>query len=203
MSTTACLLHSSSYQKKVAKLGHLSQFILFSFLLAPGVMAEKPKGDLPNFHVVHEYLLRGGEPSSIGLKSLKDLGVDVIIDLRAPTQAAQSEKAEASKLGINYVNLPMSSRAPTEAQINTFLKLVDNQAHLSKTAASSNGEEKYPHSVFVHCAHGSDRTGCMVGIWRVSRDGWTFEQAYREMRQYFFGPQYTELSEAVRKRVSN
>jgi protein tyrosine/serine phosphatase len=56
--------------------------------------------------------------------------------------------------------------------------------------------------VFVHCAHGSDRTGCMVGIWRVSEDGYSYDQAYKEMRKYYFGPQFTNLSQAVKKRAA-
>lgn len=190
----------SSYQKKVAEPGHCLQFILLVWLAFPAVASPATKGDLPNFHVVHNYLLRGGEPSSSGLKTLKNMGVDVIVDLRAPTPKALREQAEATALGMQYINLPMSSKAPTERQINTFLKAADAQSKLSSTLSSANREEKYPHSLFVHCAHGSDRTGCMIGIWRVSRDHWSYGEAYKEMRKYYFGPQYKELAEAVRKR---
>jgi protein tyrosine/serine phosphatase len=57
--------------------------------------------------------------------------------------------------------------------------------------------------VFLHCAHGSDRTGCMVGIWRVTRDGWDYPAAYQEMRKYYFGPKFTKLSGAVEERAKD
>jgi protein tyrosine/serine phosphatase len=200
MSAGSFCLQCSSYQNTVAKFGHWAKFILFAWLVTSAAGAEVVKSDLPNFHAVHSYLLRGGEPSINGLKTLKDLGVDVIVDLRAPTDKAQSEKSCAKRLGMKYINLPMSSKPPTQEQVNTFLKAVDEKAQLSKDDAPQNKEEKYPHSVFVHCAHGSDRTGCMVGIWRVSRDHWSYEQAYKEMRKYYFGPQYKQLAEAVKQR---
>jgi protein tyrosine/serine phosphatase len=189
-----------SYQKNVAKLSHLASLSIFASLNSLEAKAKQAPVDLPNFHVVHSYLLRGGQPSSNGLKALKDMGVDAIVDLRAQSPLTREEAAQAAKLGMKYENLPMSNNAPTEKQVKTFLETVDNQAALAKESQAS-GLNKYPHSVFVHCAHGSDRTGCMVGIWRVSRDYWTFPQTYKEMRQYYFGPQYTELSKAVERRA--
>jgi protein tyrosine/serine phosphatase len=85
--------------------------------------------------------------------------------------------------------------------VSTFLEIIDNQARQVNDTAAQNVANKYPHSVFVHCAHGSDRTGCMVGIWRVSRDQWTYPQAYKEMRKCYFGPQFKELSHAVQIRA--
>lgn len=199
MSTRYLSFQYSSYQKRMAKPGHWIQFTVLAWLAFPVAASTAEKGDLPNFHVVHDYLLRGGEPSEQGLKDLKSLGVDVIVDLRAPTGKAQAEKAQAKALGMQYINLPMTSRPPTEQQVNTFLKTVDEKSQLKRLPASTTGE-KYPHSVFVHCAHGSDRTGCMVGIWRVSRDHWTYPHAYQEMRKYYFGPQFKQLAEAVRER---
>ncbi len=40
----------------------------------------------------------------------------------------------------------------------------------------------------------------LVGIWRVSEDGFTYDQAYKEMRRYYFGPQFKQLSGAVKAR---
>ena len=84
----------------------------------------------------------------------------------------------------------MSDKAPTKAQVDTLLKTIDD------------GKEKEK-PVFVHCAHGSDRTGCMVGIWRVTRDGWSFDDTYKEMRKYWFGPKYLKLKDAVKSRAKN
>ena len=37
--------------------------------------------------------------------------------------------------------------------------------------------------LMIHCAHGADRTGAMVALYRVVVQGWTKEQAVREMNQ--------------------
>lgn len=153
--------------------------------------ATRPKEtkDLPNFHKVTGYLYRGGEPSPAGMKQLKDMAVKTLIDLRAPTEAAHNEKEQAKKLGMRYINLPMSAEAPTQKQVDTLLATIDE--------AKRNNEP-----VLVHCAHGSDRTGCMIGIWRVKRDNWAFDDAYNEMRKYWFGTKYTKLRNAVKERAS-
>jgi len=143
---------------------------------------------LPNFHQVHPYLYRGGQPSSDGVEQLQKMGVKTVIDLRAETKSTRAEKAHLEKLGLRYIDLPMSDKAPTTKQVDTFMQSV------------SEGRDKNE-PVFVHCAHGSDRTGCMVGIWRVSEDGYTYDKAYKEMRKYYFGPKFVQLSGAVKKRA--
>tara|TARA_B100001094_G_C17501585_1_gene471289 strand:+ start:208 stop:474 length:267 start_codon:yes stop_codon:yes gene_type:complete len=36
--------------------------------------------------------------------------------------------------------------------------------------------------VLVHCQHGADRTGTMCAIYQVALQGWTKEEAIREMK---------------------
>lgn len=152
--------------------------------------AKKKIEDLPNFHAVHPFLYRSGEPTEAGLDKVKALGVKTVIDLRAPSEMAFVEKKAAQERGLNYINLVMTSKAPTEKQVNTLLEtLREAKADASKGA------------VLVHCAHGSDRTGCMVGIWRVVEDGYDYDEAYKEMRKYWFTPKFTNLSGAVRQRA--
>jgi protein-tyrosine phosphatase len=120
------------------------------------------------------------------------MGVATVIDLRAPTEKALDEKREAGKIGLRYINLVMDAHAPTEKQVQTMLNTIDE-------AKKHYEQGKKDSAVFLHCAHGSDRTGCMVGIWRVARDKWDYPSTYKEMRQYYFGPKYTQLSGAVQK----
>jgi len=149
---------------------------------------ERFQTDLPNFHKVHDFLYRGGEPTDAGLEKLKAMGVKTIIDLRGHQDRCAQESRRAAELNLRYLNLPMSSQSPTPRQIKTFLQEVEEAAHDMEAAP-----------VFVHCAHGSDRTGCMVGIWRVTHDNWSWDKTYKEMRQYYFNPKFTRLSEAVRQ----
>ena len=141
---------------------------------------------LPNFHEVAPGITRGAAPTMAGLQKLKAMGVHTIIDLRY--SPVKQEKAEAKRLGLTWINLPMGAEAPTAKQVSTFL------ATLKKAPADP---------VFVHCQHGADRTGCMIGIWRVTQQGWTFPQAWTEMRKYGFDPRWTHLTGAVRERVAH
>jgi protein tyrosine phosphatase (PTP) superfamily phosphohydrolase (DUF442 family) len=154
--------------------------------------AARPKEvqDLPNFHKVTDYLYRGGEPTAKGMHELQKMGVKTLIDLRAKTEAAHDEEALAKKLGMKYINLTMTAEAPTKKQVETLLATIDSAK-----------EKNEP--VLVHCAHGSDRTGCMIGIWRVTRDKWSFDDTYKEMRKYWFGVKYDKLRNAVKERAAN
>lgn len=140
----------------------------------PVVRASK---ELPNVHVVHSYLLRGGAPTLAGIDELKQMGVKTIIDLRRNEQRIAAERQHAIQLGINYVSLPMGNFVPSERKQAEFLRIVQD---------ASVNPAKAP--VFVHCSHGSDRTSFMVALWRTKHDGWTIGQAITEMLQrgFFF-----------------
>lgn len=144
--------------------------------------------DLPNFHEVHPFLYRSGEPTRAGLSRLKEMGVKTLIDLRAPSEQKFDEKEAAAQLDMKYIRMVMTSAPPTKEQVNTLL----NEIKKAQQDPSSG-------KVLVHCAHGSDRTGCMIGIWRVSQEGWNYDEAYKEMRKYWFTPKFVKLSGAVKE----
>lgn len=165
-----------------------SPLLALLVLLPVGALAAKDNEDLPNFHDVHPFLVRGGEPSEKGLQKLKDMGVTTIIDLRNPGEKKVAEKDIAGRLKMKYVAVPMSSKPPTKKQVDTIFK------EIQKVQKSPESDK-----VFVHCAHGSDRTGCIIGLWRVSADGYSYDDAYAEMRKYYFTPKFTQLSGTVKK----
>lgn len=167
--------------------------VLVLSLLVGSVMAralaEPSKKDLPglpNFHQVTASIYRGGAPTKEGLKKLRALKIHTIIDLRIEHHLAQAEKKTAEEMGFTWLNIPMGKQAPTKKQVDTFLTT------LAKAP-------KAP--VFVHCQHGADRTGCMIGIYRARVQGWPFTRAWAEMRKYGFKPYLSELKEAVRSRA--
>lgn len=141
---------------------------------------------ISNFHRTTDGIYRGGAPSNTGLKTLKQMGVRTIIDLRGFSAPAKQEKKTAESMGLKWINLPMGSAAPTTTQVSTFL------AVLAKAPDEP---------VFVHCQHGADRTGCMIGIYRVQVQGWSFSKAWAEMRAYGFKPWLSELKNAVKSRA--
>jgi len=163
--------------------------LLLAFVLA-GVLpayAAAPVG-LPNFHLVAPGIYRGAAPTAAGLSTLKTMGIHTIIDLRISPKLVKQEKARAQALGFTWLNLPMGSEPPTQKQVDTLL------AVLTKAPKES---------VFVHCQHGADRTGCMIGIYRVVVQKWSFAQAWPEMRRYGFNPRWSKLTAAVKSRESN
>jgi protein tyrosine/serine phosphatase len=125
---------------------------------------------IDNFGKVNDNYFRGSQPTKSQMAALKAMGVKTIIDLRKDYVAGEREWAE--ELGLNYFNLPLKpSRPATKEQTEYFLRLVNDPANLP---------------VYVHCKGGRHRTGAMTGVYRISHDGWTAEQAYEEMKKYDF-----------------
>jgi protein tyrosine/serine phosphatase len=125
---------------------------------------------ISNFGVVDGHLFRGAQPKDDDFAALKALGVDTIIDLRLDAKKDSRQLAEAA--GLKYVNIPIDDHgAPTDADAAAFVKAVDDPA---------NG------IVYAHCAGGRHRTGSMVAVYRMVKDGWTIDQAYDEMLAYDF-----------------
>jgi len=150
---------------------------------APPLVSEK---EIPNFDTVAPGIYRGAAPTDAGLKRLKEMGVRTVIDLRIERRGQKEEEAQAQALGFGRLRIPLGREAPTKKQVATFLATLDDPA-------------KRP--VFIHCQHGADRTGAMVGIYRVTRQGWDFDRTYKEMRHYGFNPSLWELKGAVASRA--
>jgi protein tyrosine/serine phosphatase len=47
--------------------------------------------------------------------------------------------------------------------------------------------DKSKQPIFVHCQHGADRTGTMVAIYRIIVEGWSKEEAIKELTEGGFG----------------
>lgn len=127
---------------------------------------QKQFESLPRFARVNEKLYRGAQPRKEGFKQLAELGITTIINLRDDDERALIEEADAKAAGLRYFNVPFNRRGPpTEAQVDQVLSLIDDK---------ENG------TVFLHCQRGQDRTGMVVALYRISREGWTDQQAIRE-----------------------
>jgi len=159
--------------------------VLCALLVSTGLVHAENK-DLPNLHVVAPGIWRGAAPTQAGILQLKSMGVDTIVDLRIAPKTVAKEHAYVTSQGMNWINLPMGSDPPTNRQVATLMSLL-------RTAPQ--------HKIYVHCQHGADRTGCMIGIYRVTQDGWTFKQTYAEMRKYGFKPFLIPLKNAVSSRA--
>ncbi|HEY9784934.1 MAG TPA: tyrosine-protein phosphatase [Candidatus Obscuribacterales bacterium] len=139
---------------------------------------------IDNFQRVNSQLLRGAVPSAKGLKELRDAGVKTIVNLRGE-DSSPDEEAEARALGLEYFNIPFGHlKKPDIDKISTVLNIIQNPQY---------------QPVFVHCRQGADRTGMIVGIYRVLHDGWSFDRIYAEMRQHHFKPFFLTLKKTVQQ----
>lgn len=126
--------------------------------------------EIENFGKVNDNYYRGSQPTVNQFGDLKRFGIKTVIDLRGDNLEEAREWAETA--GLKYINIPLTTkRAATEEQTSHFLSIVNDPAN-------------WP--VFVHCKGGRHRTGEMTGIYRITHDGWTGDQAYEEMKQYDF-----------------
>lgn len=125
---------------------------------------------IQNFGQMDERFYRGAQPSEKDYKDLAALGIQTIIDLRDDPQ--RNERPLVESLGMRYVNIPMAGKKyPTPEVTELFLKTVSDPA---------------TGKFFVHCAGGRHRTGAMGAVYRFQFYHWTFDQAYKEMKQYDF-----------------
>jgi len=125
---------------------------------------------IKNFGQMDERFYRGAQPDQTDYKDLAALGIKTIIDLR--DDPTSYEKREAEAAGMRYVNIPMSdSSRPAESQIEQFLKLAT---------------DPQTGRFYVHCVGGRHRTGVVGAVYRMKLDGWDFDKAYKEMKNYDF-----------------
>ena len=122
-----------------------------------------------NFAKVTPTLYRGGQPHGTGFQALKKMGVDIVVDLRL--SGTSKEKAQVTKLGMDYVSLPWHCWLPKDETFVRFLKLVRD-----------NPKKK----IFVHCRYGDDRTGMAIAAYRMAVEGWTAAEARNEMNKFGF-----------------
>jgi protein tyrosine phosphatase (PTP) superfamily phosphohydrolase (DUF442 family) len=122
----------------------------------------------PNLYKVSDTLYRGAQPSAEGMANLKAMGIKTIVNLRS----FHSDRDEIGNTGLAYEQIDMKAWHPEEEEAVRFLQIVT-------------GPKRTP--VLVHCQHGADRTGAMLAIYRIAVQGWTKEEALREMTQGEFG----------------
>ena len=125
---------------------------------------------VPNFHVVNDQVLRGGQPTDEGLRNLAAAGVKTIVDLQEEGERSHDEKKLVKALGMRYVNVPMKGMTtPKEKQVSHALKALND---------NSDGP------VFIHCKRGADRTGVVIACYRIQHDHWDNKKALSEARNY-------------------
>jgi tyrosine-protein phosphatase SIW14 len=174
----------------------IRMFVSVWFLSACATVNASPHPP-PNFHQVRTGLYRGGHPDSGALDYLRAHGVRTIVDLEiadlieaTPAQIA-TELSDARARGFTIVHLPISAFSPAlsghfDAMVFDALGVMSRSIELP---------------VYVHCAHGQDRTGLVIGLERVLQEHWAPARAYQEMLVLGFHPMFIGLDEYFERKT--
>ncbi len=123
---------------------------------------------VPNLHKVAPNLYRSAQPDAQGMQSLKQHGVATVVNLRS----FNSDRKELGDTGLGYEHIFMKAWHPEHKEVVRFLKIATDP-------------KRGP--ILVHCQHGADRTGCMCAVYRIAVQGWTKEEAIKEMTKGDYG----------------
>ncbi len=123
---------------------------------------------LPNLHRVTADIYRCAQPTAEGLLAAEKLGIKTVISLRA----FHSDRDEVKSTQLKRERISFNTWHPEDEDVVRFLKLVTNPAS---------------GPFLIHCQHGADRTGTMVAIYRIAVQGWTKQDAIKEMTGGGFG----------------
>lgn len=160
--------------------------------------ADITSSSIANFVKVRPGLYRGGHPDAAGLDYLKSIGVERIVDLEvadfieATPWSISDELDGASARGLTEIRYPMSAFEPAVSK--TFDANMTSLLAVLATATPA-------HPVYVHCKHGQDRTGLVIGLERVEGEGWTPADAHAEMLNLGFHTYFLGLEEYFENRT--
>jgi len=114
-----------------------------------------------NFGFISSDVWRGAKPTAAGLRTLADMGVRTVIDLRKDNECADIPS------GVCYVRLPVSAWRSDDVDTGAVLKAIEDN----------------PKPVFIHCTQGRDRTGLAIAAYRLSQ-GMSQEDAMTEVSNF-------------------
>ena len=145
---------------------------------APGRVTCPP--GLSNLGKVDDGLWRSAQPTGVGFRSAGALRIRTVVDLRA----GHSDAPALAGTGIRSVSIPMHQCDVSEDDLVAFLTVATDPAM---------------RPVLVHCAEGRDRTGVCVAAYRMAIEGWSLDDARREMRSYGAMPWWVNLDRLLRR----
>lgn len=104
-------------------------------------------------------------------------GINTVINLAkdALPKKGPSEIEWSEELGMEYVSVYLGASPPSEKEWRKIRDMLSRGG------------------VYLHCAHGADRTGAVIAKYRVKVEGIEPCDAYREARRYGFKPWLEKL----------
>ena len=127
-----------------------------------------PGTSVKNLNRVTPQLYRSAQPDAAGMRELEKLGVLTVIDLRD----LNDDKDEARGTKLRLRREKMDAWHIEDEDIVRVLAML---------------RRKKDGPFLVHCHHGSDRTGVVCAMFRIVEQGWSREEAIRELKDGGFG----------------
>lgn len=120
-----------------------------------------------NFRSINEQLAIGGQPEGGEFEAVKEAGFEVAINLARPDSphAVADEPDRWSRLGVDYIHIPVDFKHPTLDEFERFCAAMDQ-----------NRERR----IFVHCAL-NWRVSSFVCLYRILRGQADADQALAEL----------------------
>lgn len=125
------------------------------------------QAQLPNLQRVDDGLWRSALPRSPDAYMLNALGIHTVVNLRP-----QHDPPWFAGGGITTHHVGIDTWDVDQSQILQVLRIAIDPAQ---------------RPVLIHCTHGADRTGLMVASYRVIVQGWSKQEAAREMIRGGYG----------------
>jgi len=121
------------------------------------------------FHCVKKGVLyRSRQPELESSKELYRRNITKIVNLRPRSENTDDfdrEQLKGDSYGVEIINIPITANLPTDQEIEKFLRIVTTNAG----------------STLVHCAQGRSRTGIMCACFLVVVEGWSPQDAYKDL----------------------
>ena len=113
-------------------------------------------GKPANYAIIDKFVSRSAQPKKEDIEWLKSQGITDIFNFRSmhSPDINYNEETEVKKASIRYHNIPSITRKPTEENIDTFLKEIEEVKQRGGKA-------------HIHCKAGADRTGMYAFIYET------------------------------------
>jgi len=121
-----------------------------------------------NLHKINDNLYRSEQPSRQGMINLKKIGIKTIINLRA----LHSDSRDLKGTKLLSEELSVKTWHIEDEDVIRVLKIIRKK---------ENGP------FLIHCQHGADRTGVMSAMYRIMEQGWSKDEAIKEMIEGGYG----------------
>ncbi len=125
--------------------------------------------DIYHYQLLDENLSSSGMPTAGQMKEVAEAGVQLVVNLAPPDSpnAISDEAQLVNSLGMEYINIPVTWRAPETEALTRFMD--EMEAHAGR-------------KILVHC-EANYRASAFIMLYRVLRLGWNKADAIPVMEK--------------------